>query len=297
MSNFTTLPTRPFTRLRPVSELSIPSYFADVQTFDVIDAAVPDLGRGGPEGPAATIVDKTLQTGRPVIQPIHDDVSIATLPVYRGASMVSIVLWTTPADGVGVIEVWSPTGTHDELALTAGHFGKLERFQNVSSFVRFEKGSGLPGGVWQTGGPILHEDLPNHRGFLRAAGASAGQLENAIGLPVISSEFLASVLLISSKASPMARGVEVWTRQTDHFVLTQTSYGDIETDLQIEPQRQMDLNTGMAAMAAEHGGATTTENEAFLYAGRGASEGLHHGLAIPTYDTSKNLVAVTVLLN
>jgi len=44
--------------------------------------------------------------------------------------------------------------------------------------VRFEKGSGLPGQVWQDRRGVIHDELATHPGFLRAAGASAENTAN-----------------------------------------------------------------------------------------------------------------------
>ena len=286
--------TRPFTRLRKLEQTVIPNYFADVRTFDVAGDPPAD------GDPASRAVAATIDSGLPVVQPVGDETSLATVPVFRGGSMVSVVVWSTPPRGVGVVEVWQPVTPHAEVRLADGHYGHLERFHNVSSFVRFERGSGLPGMVWQRGEPVLQDDLPNHPGFLRAAGASAGDLVTAVGIPVIDDDFRAAVVLISSKLSPMARGVELWRSTEDGFELSDCAYTDLDSPSRLKIGHRCDLNTGMPAMAAEHGGATTTENPAILNAGREAADdlvgSLTQGLAIPTYH-GDTLRSVTVLLN
>lgn len=114
-------------------------------------------------------------------------------------------------------------GRYAELGLADGYFGSLERFQNVSSFVRFECGMGLPGQAWERGYSVIHRDLPNHPGFLRAAGASAEALASAVGIPVSGDEFIATVVLINSSDRPIARGMQSWVLEGDALVLPEAS--------------------------------------------------------------------------
>ncbi|MEL6105691.1 MAG: GAF domain-containing protein, partial [Planctomycetota bacterium] len=173
------------------------TFLKDVLVIDV-DGSVPATCESELVNAAA---EKSIASGFPVIE-MSEEEGLVTLvvPVFRSGRIVSLAAFLAWAreSAIGVFEIWQPVGEHDELNLTGGYFGSLERFQNVSSFVRFEKGSGLPGQVWRNLSFVVHDNLPRHTGFLRAAGASAESLQVAVGMPVLSDQFLATALLISS---------------------------------------------------------------------------------------------------
>lgn len=274
------------------------AFLCDVRTYDVHDNRC--VGNEG-ESELDRLANECLQTGTARVVTLQQETPGAAIafPVHRCEFIVSIVVLATKADdqSPGVFEVWSPVGIHEEVALSSGFYGNLARFQNVSSFVRFEKGSGLPGQVWNSLRSIIHEDLANHAGFLRAAGASAGTLETAIGIPVAGENYVASVLLLSSKATPMARGFEVWRADADGgYTLESASYSDSTIELAIGTP--MPANSGIPALACEHGGATVSENPTILRSGRHFDEDatpIQGCLAIPFYE-SDAITSVTVLL-
>lgn len=197
-------------------------------------------------------VEQCRQSGLPfvVTNAYGSEDSIAAalaLPIYQDLTIQNILLFTIieSTESVGVVEVWTPVGRYQELALSSGYFGALERFQNVSSFVRFENGTGLPGQAWSRGHAIIHDDLANHPGFLRAAGASAEALQTAIGIPVFAKDFVGTVTLISSVNSPLAQGIEVWTKNKDgEFEVHASAYGPNATE-------EMRLSVGTDCPAAE----------------------------------------------
>ncbi len=153
-----------------------------------------------------------------------DVASAMAIPIFRADTCTSvIVLALKKSTAAGVFEVWTPYGIYPELKLVDGFYGSLERFHNVSSFVRFERGMGLPGQTWASNHSIIHHDLPNHPGFLRAAGASAESLCSAVGIPVLALDFIAAVVLINSIELPIARGMQAWVIDGDSFELPTTS--------------------------------------------------------------------------
>ncbi|EMI15927.1 hypothetical protein RMSM_07157 [Rhodopirellula maiorica SM1] len=274
------------------------AFLCDVRTYDVHDNRCVD-NEG--ESELDRLAIECLQSGTARVVTLQQENAVAALafPVFRNETIVSIVvLATTAVDQTpGVFEVWSPVGIYEEVALSSGYYGHLARFQNVSSFIRFEKGSGLPGQVWNSLRSIIHNDLANHSGFLRAAGASAGTLETAIGIPVAGENYVASVLLISSNVAPMARGFEIWRADADGgYTLESASYPDPQIELAIGTS--MPANSGIPALADEHNGATVTENPTILRSGRQFDEDatpIQGCLAIPFYE-SDAITSVTVLL-
>ena len=219
------------------------------------------------------------------------------LPVCNGSTLLSVVSLQigNPDEVVGVTEIWEPVGRYEEVKLTAGAFGKLERFQNVSSFVRFEKGNGLPGQVWQTGRSTIHDDLANHPGFLRAAGASAGSLQTAIGIPVFSDRFIATVVVIGSEKAPIATACEVWTLSDQHFKLHAACYGRDAGTSQFELGQSMSSHAGLFGAIQQHGGAVLVTEPELLMDSRPDWKDFTVGLAIPAYEENQ-IASVTLLL-
>lgn len=222
------------------------------------------------------------------------------IPVYRAGSVNSVVVLSTRSgdDSVGVFEIWEPVGIYEEVSLTQGFYGVMDRFRNVSSYVRFEIGRGLPGQVWDQKIGVIHDDLSNHPGFLRAAGASADLLQTAIGIPVATKDnFFAAALLISSSATPLARAYEVWEAKDDGFSLVSRGYQDLDESLRREHGSTMGIGLGLAGLAASEGSAVTCEDPTVLFAGleTGPIPQAGSGLAIPYFDGDK-LSSVTTLI-
>lgn len=281
------------------------SHHSFLKSFHAIE--FDDAGKPIPVGDDLVdrVVADSLSTGLPAIRQSSgksDDVAMA-IPVYRTEEVVSYAVFVgnSADERVGVFEVWQPIGDYDELSLTLGFFGTLERFQNVSSFVRFEKGSGLPGQIWRDRCAIVHDNLPSHAGFLRAAGASAGQLQVAFGIPVASEKFLASALLISSDAAPLSRSYEVWKKTADNFVLQTYAYQRLESSVTMESGSTLPLKDSLPGLALESGVVSVTGDQDLLLAGRGvdapqSSPRLSSGIAIPFYESDQLTYVLTLLL-
>lgn len=226
--------------------------------------------------------------------------AVLAFPLYRGGEIVSVVALAAARDeaALGVFEIWEPMGVYEEVGLARGYYSKLDRFQNVSSYVRFEKGAGLPGTVWANRRAAVQNDLPNHPGFLRAAGASAEELTSAVGIPVFDDDFVASVVLISSAKSPLARGIEIWTYDEEGFTLHEGSYPSLAACFAMRDGARMGLEEGLPGLARRHGGACVSSDPEVYAAGRTIPSKLtaHRcGLALPYYDEHE-LTSVVVLL-
>ena len=282
------------------------SLLADLQTYDVGDNGITFNS----DDALASLAAKTLATGTAELltTPNSDSYGSAlAIPIYRESKIINVVVMTIQPKsiGAGVFEIWEPVAPYDEVKLRSGYYAHLERFSNVSSFVRFERGSGLPGQVWDSKQAVIHDDLPSHLGFLRAAGASAGLLQTAVGIPVMDNDELKSVaVLISSAATPIAKGYEVWNASENGFSLEGAAYQNLDPALQIQPGTHVDLHVGLPGLAAVHEGATTTENQAILMAGRQSeaeqkqtegTDGLIAGLAVPAYHGGKLTSVMTLL--
>lgn len=212
--------------------------------------------------------------------------SIFCLPVFCGAELRSIVSFVARANNPGasgVFEIWSPKGLYQDLGLSSGYFGDLERFQNVSSFVRFEKGSGLPGQAWVSGRSIIQDNLKNHPSFLRAAGASADSLQTAIGIPIFSTEFLATAALISSQQSPIANAFEIWIPTADdQFELADCAYSALADALRLTQGHRIPSDGSLCGQVATLQNAVLCEDPAVIFAGRSCPSSAT-AIAIPTF--------------
>ncbi|KAA1260541.1 hypothetical protein LF1_30810 [Rubripirellula obstinata] len=290
------------------STLNDDSLLAELRTYDIGDAGI-DVDQ---HDSLSNLAAKSLATGTAELLTPPSDTgsgeigSALAIPVYRAGRIASIVVMSIKPKtvGAGVFEIWEPVDPYEEVKLRSGYFAHLERFANVSSFVRFERGNGLPGQVWESKQAVIHDDLPSHVGFLRAAGASAGLLQTAVGLPIISGDKLKSVaVVISSEATPIAKGYEVWNAVDDGFTLEGAAYQGLDPAFQLSRDAKLETDTGLPGLAAVHAGATTTENDAILLAGRNqqnlssdmGSAGPTAGLAIPAYRDNKLTSVMTFL--
>ncbi|WP_283434498.1 GAF domain-containing protein [Neorhodopirellula lusitana] len=276
---------------------SIPSncYLSDIVAYDVSSEGLLTS-----EGMMCQlpVVELALATGNAQIEttqlPVEASAAIA-IPVHQEDRVVSVVLLVarkpdaTVTDPIGVFEVWEPIGQYPELALKSGFYGAMERFQNVSSFVRFEKGNGLPGAVWEQRCAVIHDQLADHPGFLRAAGASADLLRTAIGIPVGGKDYQSTVVLISSASTPIARGMEVWAArpETNEFELTSAAYYDLGTDYELPIGTLCSSDAAPFARVLEEKRALVTDDPQVLLATRSkdvALPGPTSGLIIPNFE-------------
>ncbi|QDV46356.1 hypothetical protein Enr13x_62650 [Stieleria neptunia] len=243
----------------------------------------------------------SLETGLPSIKQSVEgeaDAVAMCVPIYRSGEIASVIAWVGNAndDTVGVMEIWQPIGEFDDLNLTHGYYGPLDRFQNVSSFVRFEKGMGLPGQVWRNLSFTIHDNLPSHPGFLRAAGASAESLQVAVGMPVCGDDFLAAAVLISSDSAPIARGYEVWRCAEDRFLLESRAYQRLEQSLMYQGEQNVPLEGSLPGLAYASGVATISEDPDIVYSGRPFRGGPCKGVAIPFFEEDRMTNILTLLL-
>lgn len=281
---------------------SLPSVSATTFVTDVIaielDASSQPIATGCET--VDTSASESAQTGLPaIVRSVHEDdpTVVMTIPIYRGEQLVSMVCFvgSTLDSAIGVFEVWQPIGEYDELNMTKGYFGHLERFQNVSTFVRFEKGAGLPGQVWRNLSITVHDNLPSHPGFLRAAGASAESLQVAVGIPVFSDNFLATAILISSDATPSAKAFQVWRCSDDKLTLESCGYQKLEQSMCRPVGTEISPTDSLAGLALESGTVEVCCDTNRLGAPAGGSV-VQRGFAIPFYEGERITNVLTLLM-
>jgi hypothetical protein len=139
------------------------------------------------------------------------DAAVA-FPLFRGDELTSVVvlLCGSREHTGGCIELWQPNELR-ELALSAGYYGRLHRFAEISRLLRFQQGLGLPGITWQRGLPYVVPDLAGSTTFVRATAARASGVRAGLGIPLYRGKTVAQILLLlSAQATPLARAFEVW---------------------------------------------------------------------------------------
>ncbi len=209
---------------------------------------------------------------------LRADVAAAiAIPIFRGATCTSVVILAMKSSAAaGVLEIWKPASRYAELRWADGYYGSLERFQNVSSFVRFERGMGLPGQVWDLNHSVIHDDLANHPGFLRAAGASADALSSAVGIPVSSEQFIATVVLINSRELPIVRGMQAWIVNGGSFELPSSSSLGLSSIDKVDVRCRASMDVGWLRQSIESGEALWRVDDAS-----------HVCVAIPSFRRSE----------
>ena len=132
---------------------------------------------------------------------------------FRG---VLVFLCDDGDQGQGAFEIWVQNERR-ELGLSASYYANLSHFSRLSHFVKFPRGSGLPGQTWQMRFPRLMSSLAESPAFMRGAGARASGLNMGLGLPCMRSawELDSVVVMLSSASTPLARAIEIWMKTGD----------------------------------------------------------------------------------
>lgn len=156
------------------------------------------------------VVLETLETRLPQLFVLPAHVGL-TLPVVAAGEVRACVglLWES-AGWRGALELWRPY-VNGTLRLTGFFYGAEQSFALASRQKTFGVLEGLPGLTFDAQGPALFETLSAERGFLRAEAAAAAGLGAGLGVPVMGDKAATcAVLLLSSKASPLASAFEIW---------------------------------------------------------------------------------------
>lgn len=134
------------------------------------------------------------------------------LPILHGGRVVAVVvlLCGEAAFTPGALEVWVPEGQGNALKLHSGYYGDFDGFRRLSAAVRFERGAGLPGRAWSSLLPELLPNVSNSDSFIRAAAALTYELTTGLSWPCCGENNPTIAVMLATKHSPIARGVEVW---------------------------------------------------------------------------------------
>ena len=170
---------------------------------------------------------KTWATGRPMVlkdlkssyfrrgdAAMDEGLSCAvSLPIMRDGELTAVIVFLCGDDRyhAGAIELWSPENAEAPLTLVAGYFGSARQFEATTRGTSFPRGSGLPGKVWDSGMPVIMDDLAPGTAFLRHAEAGEAGINRAVGLPCAAGDRSVFVLtFLSALNTPIARRFECW---------------------------------------------------------------------------------------
>lgn len=124
---------------------------------------------------------------------------------------VTVLFCGDNAHHVGAIELWHAPAGEPQMKLYDGYFGKAEKFEFASRHTQFSRKVGLPGIVWDTGLPLIMEDLGKAEQFLRRDDAAKVGIGRGIGFPVAARGDDAWMLvMLSAQNSPIAQGFALW---------------------------------------------------------------------------------------
>lgn len=149
------------------------------------------------------------------------------IPIFVGEFLLAVVVLLCSEKSAeekilaGAIELWAK---HDEksieLSLVDGYYGSLKRLEEASRNMRFAKGSGLPGLVWDYRIPMIVADMSDSSVFQRASTATIEGITSAIGLPLLyytEKEYVLTFL--SAHSTPIALRFEIWMPDSKHDFL------------------------------------------------------------------------------
>lgn len=194
--------------------------YGDMRGFESISRGTRfEFGAGLP--------GKTWASGRPMVlkdlrssyfrrgeAAMREGMSCAvSLPIFVAGELASVMVFLCGGDEyhVGAVELWSPEHLSAPLSLVAGYFGSAGQFEATSRRITFPRGVGLPGKVWESGMPVIMDDLGPLSAFLRHQTAGEVGINRAVGLPcALAADSVYVLTFLSARETPIAQRFECW---------------------------------------------------------------------------------------
>lgn len=160
------------------------------------------------------------------------------LPIFAGPFLLAVIVLFCGDDRnhVGAIELWHTPPGLNEMSLVDGYYGTAEVFEWSSRHTKFMRGTGLPGQVWETGMPVILEDLGRSRRFLRWESAERVGINRGVGIPCgRDTDGVWVLTLLSALGTPIARRFELWVPGNDRDSLVfHSGYCEERADLETQ---------------------------------------------------------------
>ena len=136
------------------------------------------------------------------------------IPVFSGDFLMAVVVFLCgdDEDHAGAIEVWrNNPASANRLTVMDGYYGTLQHFEQISRQISVPKGQGLAGLAWETGLPVLIDDISKADAFIRADDARQAGITMGIGIPVADNPGSPYIMtFLSAKATPIAKRIQIW---------------------------------------------------------------------------------------
>lgn len=141
------------------------------------------------------------------------DCAIA-IPTYDGSDLKAVMVFLCGHEGhrIGALELWHAPDGEPQMALHEGYFGVAEKFEFTSRNTQFSRKVGLPGLVWDSGLPLVMEDLGRSGQFVRSGSADKVGINRGVAIPCHARPGTGTwvVTFLSARNSPIVEGFEVW---------------------------------------------------------------------------------------
>lgn len=204
---------------------------------------------------------------------------------------------------VKAIEVWVPDEEQATLVLAQSCYRDAFAFRDASQNMRFARGEGLPGRVWQEKAPAFLKDLITTE-FVRADIAGVDGVTTAVGLPVFESgEVVAVVLLLLDTRQQTNAAFERWRFEPNHggLRLSAGTYINCERLRRISEFLVLPPGEGMPGLCADQSRSvliSQLNEDGNVVRGLAlAAEGMVSGLALPLTDSGLEVPDVFLLFN
>jgi hypothetical protein len=136
------------------------------------------------------------------------------IPIVSGDFLMAVVVFLCGDDEehAGAIEVWCNSSVSvNTLKVMDGYYGTLQHFESISRQISVPKGQGLAGLAWESGMPVLIDDISKADTFIRENDAKLAGITMGIGIPVSDSPGETYVLtFLSAKSTPIAKRIQIW---------------------------------------------------------------------------------------
>jgi hypothetical protein len=174
------------------------------------------------------------------------------IPVFSGDFLMAVVVFLCGDDEehAGAIEVWRNNPESENLLqVMDGYYGTLQHFENISRQISVPKGQGLAGLAWESGMPVLIDNISKADTFIRASDAQLAGISMGIGIPVSGNPGQPYIMtFLSAKATPIAKRIQIWipNPQTNQLICQQ-GYSKNSNDL-AKIFETLTVNKGVGAL-------------------------------------------------
>ena len=158
------------------------------------------------------------------------------LPIFSGDYLQAVIVFFIgdDIDNVGGIELWSNTPADSfDMGMIDGYYGTAEMFEWTAQHTKFRPGFGLPGMVWQSGMPVITDNLLSSKRTLRHDSNLRVGISKGVGIPCsFDGKEVLVMTFLSALGTPIARRFEIWVPNDDGSALRFSS-GDCDQTPQL----------------------------------------------------------------